>query len=199
MLVARPRGYSSGTVRIATWNVEYAAVREKNRRRLRRILEMDCDIWVLTETNDELHLGDAYRAVSTTPRPNGREGSRWVTLWSRLPIVTQIPVEDACRTVAAFVASPQGHVLLYGTVLPWHSDRGPAGDARAWAEHHRVIPLQTVEWARLRRDYPDAALCVAGDFNMNLRGPHYYGTAQGRRMLKAGLEEAGLACLTETD
>jgi endonuclease/exonuclease/phosphatase family metal-dependent hydrolase len=66
-------------------------------------------------------------------------------------------------------------------------------------DDHRVIPLQAAEWARLRGDYPDAALCVAGDLNMNLGGPHYYGTAQGRRLLRAGLEAVGLACVTEND
>jgi hypothetical protein len=33
---------------------------------------------------------------------------------------------------------------------------------------------------------------------MNLGGPHYYGTARGREMLRAGLGSASLVCVTET-
>lgn len=53
-------------MRIGTWNVQYAAGRQKNERRLRRIQEMNCDVWILTETHDELALGTAYYAESTT-------------------------------------------------------------------------------------------------------------------------------------
>ena len=59
--------------------------------------------------------------------------------------------------------------------------------------------MQGREWARLRDDYPGAALCVAGDLNMNLGGRHHYGTVKGREMLRAGLKGAALVCVTETE
>ncbi len=186
-------------MRIGTWNVEYAAGREKNERRLRRLREMDCDVWVLTETHDELDLGAGYSAVATGQRATGRAGARWTAIWSRFPITRSLPVEDAHRTVAALIESPAGPLVVYGTVLPWHSDRGPDASAATWAEHHRVIPMQAREWAKLRDDFPGAALCVAGDLNMNLGGRHYYGTRQGREMLRLGLKGAGLVCATETE
>jgi endonuclease/exonuclease/phosphatase family metal-dependent hydrolase len=182
-------------VRIGTWNVEYAAGDDKNQRRLERIRQMDCDLWVLTETHDDLDLGAGYRAMSTTPRASGRSGARWTTIWSRFPIATRVAVEDPNRTVAALVESPSGPLVVYGTVLPWGSDRGPNGDATGWTEHHRVVPMQAREWANLRADHPGAALCVAGDLNMNLGGPHYYGTVRGREMLRAGLRGASLVCV----
>lgn len=55
------------------------------------------------------------------------------------------------------------------------------------------------EWAALRRQYPEADLCVAGDLNMNLGGKHYYGTAQGRRLLREAIVACGLFCATETE
>ena len=136
-------------MRIGTWNVQYAAGREKNNRRLRRLREMDCDLWVLTETHDDLDLGPGYAAVSTSQRATGRAGARWTTIWSRFPITKALPVEDAHRTVAALVESPSGPLVVYGTVLPWHSDGGPNGSAAPWSEHHRIIPIQAREWARL--------------------------------------------------
>jgi endonuclease/exonuclease/phosphatase family metal-dependent hydrolase len=186
-------------MRIGTWNVEYAAGAAKNERRLRRLREMDADVWVLTETHDELHPGDGYTAVSTTPRVTGRAGARWTTIWSRYAVVQTVAVRDGNRTVAAIVTAPCGPLLVYGTVMPWHTDIGTSPAAVNWAEHHRVVPEQAAEWLALRDAHPDAALCVAGDYNMNLGGKHHYGTKMGREMLRSGLAAAGLVCLTETD
>lgn len=41
-------------------------------------------------------------------------------------------------------------------------------------------------------------MCVAGDFNMNLGGRHYYGTNKGRELLRLALSQADLECVTET-
>jgi len=41
-------------------------------------------------------------------------------------------------------------LIVFGTVLPWHSDRGkhPIGTkVRNWSEHYRVIDEQCEEWA----------------------------------------------------
>lgn len=108
-------------------------------------------------------------------------------------------VEDPVCTVAAVVEGPRGPLLVYGTVMPWGSDPGPdlANPARGWTEQDRVLRLQVAEWQDLQRRYPEVALVVAGDLNMNLGGKHYYGTARGRATLQAGLDRAGLACATE--
>lgn len=45
--------------------------------------------------------------------------------------------------------------------------------------------------------WPRAALVVAGDFNVNLGGKHYYGTERARKALRAGLAERQLHCATE--
>ena len=42
-------------------------------------------------------------------------------------------------------------------------------------------------------------MIVAGDLNMNLGGKPYYGTNQSRALLQAGLIEADMTCVTETD
>lgn len=185
-------------MRIGTWNVEYGQVADKNARRLQRIRAMNCDVWVLTETSDALDLGSDYRAISTSERP-ARPGEQWTTIWSRLPIVERLPVTDASRTVAAMMTTPVGPLVVYGTVLPWQFDKGSDETAAGWSEHHRVIPLQAAEWAHLVKAHPNAALCVAGDFNMNLGGKHHYGTERGREMMRAGLRNASLTCLSDAE
>ena len=186
-------------MRIGTWNVEYAAGAAKNERRVARMREANAAIWGLTETHDDLVLGDAYHVLATAQRPHGRAGGRWVAIASTFPITRAIPTRDPIRTVAALIETPLGALIVYGTVLPWHTDPGPSGDSRSWVEHHRVLPEQAAEWAALRAAHPGAHLCVAGDLNTDLDGAHYYGTKRGRAALVEGLRAADLICVTSTD
>jgi hypothetical protein len=185
--------------RIGTWNVAYAAGEERNRLRHARLMATPADVWVLTETHDALDLSETHAAVSTLQRETGRPGGRWTTIWTRWPVLRHIDVDDPHRTVAALLESPLGVIAVYGTVLPWHSDPGPGEvPAKSWAEQDRILPLQLAEWRRIC-DRFRVPLVVAGDLNMNLGGPHYYGTARGRQALRDGLADLGLACATETD
>ena len=165
--------------RIATWNIE-RAVPARTEGLLARIGAANADIWVLTETRDSFNVGGRYSPVHSDLQPGTLISGRWVTIWSRWPCIERVATRDPIRTAAALYDTPLGKLLVYGTVLPWHSDRGPSGDAENWAEHHRVIPEQAEEWVTLGATHPDAALCVAGDLNMNLGGERYYGTARGR-------------------
>src|SRR4051812_8566098 len=107
-----------------------------------RILDAKADVWVLTETHDELDLRPTHVPVSTTQRPAGPPGARWTTIWTRFPVLSVIPTRDPVRTVAALLQAPGEEVVLFRTVLPWHCDRGPEGDARNWQEQYRVIGEQ---------------------------------------------------------
>lgn len=184
-------------MRLGTWNVEYARSVERNALRRAELLRHRADVWVLTETHDDLDPGQGFAAVRSSQRPAQPPGARWVTIWSRWPVLERPPVDDPQRTVAALLQAPYGQVVVFGTVLPWHSDRGdtPADPPpRNWEEHHRVIPQQGAEWARLRGAYPFADLCVIGDFNTGITAG--YGTRQGRKLLADALTAAGLTCVT---
>jgi hypothetical protein len=145
-------------MRIGTWNVEYAAGTAKNAARLRRLRDARADLWVLTETHDDLDLSATHAAVRSEQRPTGRAGARWVTIWSAFPVVRVVATSDPVRTTAAIVDAPRGPLLVYGTVMPWHSDRGASGTARGWVEHHRVVPEQAREWLALRDAHPGVVL-----------------------------------------
>lgn len=188
---------SAVTLRIGTWNVEYANL-ANNPRRVEIMHAANADIWVLTETRDELNLGSAYTGISSIPRERGGPTARWVTIWSRFPMLSSVEVRDTSRTVAAIFDTPLGPLLVYGTVMPWKSDRDPT-DTIDWAKHHRIVPEQAAEWVRLGLRHPEAAVCIAGDLNMNLGGRQYYGTNEGRRLLQDGMARAGLTCVTRTE
>ena len=98
------------------------------------------------------------------------------------------------RTVVAHVEIFLGmKLLVYGTVMPWKDDRKKSG----WFEHHRIIPEQCAEWRALREQFPDAALCIAGDYNTDMGTGCYYGTREGIELLRSGLEDCALFCATE--
>jgi hypothetical protein len=183
-------------LRIATWNVEYASD-AKNPQRLALIEGANTDIWVLTETQDGLDLGSSYNAVHSEPRPKKPSTARWVSIWSRQPLIERVPVRDPIRTSAALYATSLGRLLIYGTVMPWPADRGPSGTAPKWVEQRRVVREQAQEWKDLRDRFPTVAMCVAGDFNMTVGGRIVRDEA--KKILQDGLSAARLSCVTRAE
>lgn len=187
-------------MRLATWNL--ARARRDGRRASALVAHMasvDADVWVLTETWRDLAPGEGHRLIAESASAPDREsaaGERWVAVWSRLPgAADALPTADAERTAATRLTAPGSRAtIVYGTVLPWLSDarREPRG-ADAFCA---ALEAQREDWDRLRRESPDAELCVAGDFNQDLASRHYYGSKRGRAALAAALERTGLVCLT---
>lgn len=179
-------------LRIGTWNLDCAE--GSCGRVLQRavLLSHRADIWVLTETHDDVSLHPDFQAarseqqdIQVAPR-RLREGSRWVTIWSRYPI-REIEVRDRQRTVAALVESPEGLIAVFGVVLPWPgSSPGFVPAVEALAD----------EWKALRSSLPDASLCVAGDFNADMdTGAGFPGEVATTTFLKR-IRECGLVCAT---
>lgn len=125
-----------------------------------------------------------------------------MTIWTRLPVKHVFQVYDSNRAAAALVSSGIGELLVYGAMLPWQTDVGePAIEPkpRGWSEQYRTIPLQAADWARMQDAHPAALLMVAGDLNMSLGGPRYYGTREGRLKLMQAMDASGLFCATSFD
>jgi endonuclease/exonuclease/phosphatase family metal-dependent hydrolase len=190
-------------MRVGTWNVQYGRGSDLNDRRRRVMQSRDADVWVLTETHDELDLSATHYPVRSPSRFRRDQASRWVTIWTRFPVLQALPTADPSRCVAVRLdgGSAAGDVIIYGTVLPWYNDAGPdaAQRAKGWSEFYRVTPEQGADWKQLRISYPASSLIVAGDLNHNLGGAHHYGTRRGRQVLRDALGMADLVCLTETE
>ena len=44
----------------------------------------DVDVWVLTETHDDVSPGQSFRCIAySAARDDGRAGERWVAIWAR--------------------------------------------------------------------------------------------------------------------
>ncbi len=51
------------------------------------------------------------------------DGEVWAAIWSRFPILQELEVSDPIRSVCVELETPFGGLIVYGTVLPWLSDR----------------------------------------------------------------------------
>lgn len=196
-------GQLLSTMRIATWNLERPSPRswKKGPRQLERMQAIAADIWVLTETRASITPGEGYSGLHSPPHPLRRpdEDERWVSIWSRWPLkATDVPA-DPRGTASAIVETPDGPVVIYGTVIPYANEVDGEEPAGMWQSHYRSIQRQGAEWLALRQQYPQAPLVVAGDFNQDRDGSRWYGTHQGRTLLADELARADLACVTEED
>lgn len=184
---------------IATWNVQRPSPRgsrgEPIREWLRRI---DADVWVLTETHDDICPGPGYEGVVTQAADRRQSaGENWTTIWSRFPIRRLPETSDPARAVAAYVELPERRPLVvYGTVLPWSGSEWRGLPSRGGEAFRAALGVQRTDWLRLIEQFPDADLCVAGDLNQDLAGPHYYGSNGNRLALGDALAQCGLRCVT---
>ena len=186
-------------MRIGTWNLECVVYRDRNAARLEFLSTHDADIWVLTETHAEIDLSSSHpHAIHSAPRSQSRNGMHWVSIWSRFPKLASIDSGDV-RTAIALLDTPIGRLLVFGTVWPWHSDIGePPGD-KAWTNWSRQAPViaqQSEQWHRLRADWPNSNLCVAGDLNMTFGGPYPYHSQAGRVEAALSMQAHDLVCTT---
>jgi hypothetical protein len=193
----------SARLKIGTWNLERSGARHRGRMAGQRacLAAHDCDIWVLTETHDDVQPpGHSHHLHCAQQLGWQQPGERLVSIWSRFPLT---PVETACPGfTAAARLQPPGFprpLLIYGTVITYAHDTAPinGGDrAPAWSRHRAAVAAQTLEWRQLLDRFAGHDLCVAGDFNMNLDGTRWYGVKDARAALLQGMADAGLHCWT---
>lgn len=160
--------------RLVVWNLDHALPKRHDAARIAAIDQAEADVVILTETHDRVRpSGDGWSAVHSAARPGRDSLERWVSLWVRPQVAMSavIATTDPRRTVAALLDHRGRQLLVYGTVMPWHSDGGdePSEPPRAnWSEHRRVVPEQVQEWRALVAHNPEASLVVAGDWNTDL-------------------------------
>ena len=171
-------------IRVATWNVEWAA-RAHRDAITARLASVDADVLVVTEgvtsvlpTGGHHALGDANWGI-----PGSDPQRRKVLLWSRFPLSDVVTDPGTGmppgRVVAATCHTPAGPIRVIGVCIPWSFAHVTSGrrDAVPWQEHLQVLhglrPL-------IEQHLPSLPLIVMGDFNQRIprsRAPQHVSDA----------------------
>ncbi len=187
------------SVRIGTWNLGRSGAFHRTRipRQIQLLQQRNADLWVLTEAHDANIPPEGHVCSSAAHGDFHHKGEHRVVLWSKYPL-SPVATEDALSTVAARLDLPglDWPLLVYGTVISPAQGGVVQRPALSWQRHLEMVQRQRAEWLRLRQEFPDHALCVAGDFNANLDATAAYGSVDPRHGLLQGLSDAGLQCLT---
>jgi hypothetical protein len=186
-------------MRIATWNLERPKLGglRKNQAIFDRMVEVDADLWILTETSSAIAL-PGYAAVASPPdSAYHAAGENYTTVLSRWPIRQCLPTWNATLSVCAEVLCPNGACLVYGTIIAYANYKGSDGNSKRWAEHRKSIAAQGHDWLRLRTEYPEHGLIIAGDFNQSRDGSGWYEDAVSVAALTAALDACDVACVTQ--
>ncbi len=189
-------------MRIATWNLDHASNSSRPiDAQIAQLRKIDADILVLTETCEQVDLSaDGY--VSVAPHNKNEYGKYWSTIWSRSCWKTphQIDCYDNETAVCSQITTPLGDLIIYGTIITYHGDKGPQGNSPAWAEHEKAIVCHGDDWRKIQDKYAGIPFFVAGDFNQTRDGSvQTYGTKAGRELLGEELSRNHLTCLTTED
>jgi endonuclease/exonuclease/phosphatase family metal-dependent hydrolase len=198
------RDASLSSIRLVTWNVDRPRTGSIARNAIvnAKLCEIDADILVLTETHASIRPGSGFDSCATEIHADNQwrylnnphtSGENCTTIWSRWPVIRQVPTADPIHGVCVEINTPYGALFVYGSIITWHADKGSDGTAKNWTEHYKAIEWHGRDWSKLRGMRP---LCAAGDFNTTLDGT-YYGTKNGRDLLRTALIDGDLICITQ--
>lgn len=202
----------SSYIRIANWNLERPKANGWKRNPLiqEKIREIDADIWILTETNavivpeskrDPLAGYVPLASLPDTLHSLGEysRGENCTTIWSRYGIKRSVKTFDPDTAVCAEIDTPLGLMLVYGTILTYHGDKGPKSNSKPWVEHDKEIGRHGDDWHQIQGLFPSTPLIVAGDFNQTRDGSRAYCSPKGIDLLNEQLRRNNLSCLTDED
>lgn len=185
-------------MRIATWNLERASTRIRREGIMAKMVQVNADIWILTETDDRVSLADPYACLASTDvRQGGVASERWVTIWSRFPGRRERTSDPDYAACAIIDVGGVGSLAVYGTVLPWRGSSWREFKSAGGAAFRAAISAQAADWRQLAAS--GHKLCVAGDFNQDLSDTHYYWSANTRHELRATLSRCGVTAMTAGD
>lgn len=195
-------GLALTLLRIGTWNLGRSGAFHRSRvpRQLQVLQQQHADLWVLTDAHDA-NVPPEGQAMASLPHADfHHRGEHRVILWSRHPL-SPVETDDPVSSVAALVAVPglAQPLLVCGAVIT-HAHGGLVQrPTLSWQRHQEAVSRQRLQWLRMRREYPEHALCVAGDFNVDLDPSARYAAPDARHGLLQGLDEAGMKCLSTRD
>jgi hypothetical protein len=192
-------------MKISNWNVERPQRGAKRTSLIKdKILSLNSEIIVLTETSEALELDDYYPySVSTIPFDRTPE-EQWITIWTKYPVIDTLPTIDSNRTICGKIALPAGELIIYGTIIPYHM-AGVSGlrygnlGYKAWEYHEKDLVNQSNDWEQIIKQNSSTPFFIIGDFNQTRNRLPGYGTDKVRSLLTDILEKLKQSCVTAID
>lgn len=176
-------------MRIATWNVERLKHHKDIDKMLAEIQSVSADILVLTET--DIRLLPEYPHYYQTPLLAGLQPIYYadtenrVSIFSKYECVGRYKTYDENTAICTELATDNGNLLVYGTIIGITGNRRPD-----------FIPDLKAQMEDVRRLSSEGHnICVIGDYNLSFSDGWYY-TKEGRRLVEETFSESGIRILT---
>ena len=162
----------SQSLRVATWNTEWASPRDSRGKRVAKILEdIKADIIVLTEGCSALLPTEGFtlEGFNDWGYQVDEAERRKVILWSRFELLnvdttghSDLP---SGRYVSASINCQYGSVRLHGVCIPWSDAHVRTGrmDRKRWEDHNIYLS----NFKKILKVQEELTL-VAGDFNQRI-------------------------------
>ena len=119
-------------MRIANWNLQRLDKR-KNQLVLDKLVDINADILVLTETNSIIQL-DNYTCISTDLLPTDFDDIKYNVGENRVSILTKYKAKtrhktfDSYTAVCSDIETPFGLLTVYGSIIGVFANRQPRFD-----------------------------------------------------------------------
>ncbi len=150
-------------MKIATWNLERLDKR-KNQLILDKLVNINADILVLTETNSIIQL-DNYTCISTDLLPTDFENIKYNVGENRVSILTKYKATtrhitfDNYTAVCTDLETPFGVLTVYGAIIGVFANRQPRFNNDLYGQ-----------LADFEKIFPGRQVCFAGDLNVTFSG-----------------------------
>lgn len=150
-------------MRIATWNLQRLDKR-KNQLILDKLIDINADILVLTETNSIIQL-DNYTCISTDLLPTDFDEIKYNVGENRVSILTKYKAKtrhktfDSYTAVCSDIETPFGLLTVYGSIIGVFANRQPRFD--------NDLNGQLADFEKI---FLGRQVCFAGDLNVTFSG-----------------------------
>ncbi|WP_374969002.1 hypothetical protein [Terrabacter sp. BE26] len=166
--------------RVGTWNLEGRWSRSHEA----RLLEAECDIWLLTE----LHVGVGARELPGYHIHRSRDLMSDDRHWAAIAVRDDLVLSAwDCDPHPASVAVEVDGVTYCASVLPWRS----CGTGHPWRGRTVVAKTEAATTA-LTGVLPAGNTVWGGDWNHALMGREYAGSLAGRQAILDAVAALGL-------
>ncbi|MEO8769979.1 MAG: endonuclease/exonuclease/phosphatase family protein [Ferruginibacter sp.] len=177
-------------MKIATWNIERPSNTSKRIPSIVNYLKnINADIFILTETNEFVNLGEDYKSFHTSKPTNTfyqdkqilyKDGEIRVSIFSKYNCVGELATFRSDTSICKIFTTPHGELAVYGTIVGIFGNRQK--------DFITELDLQIIDFNKIASTHN---LCIAGDLNMSF-SDNYYFTKEGREKLNKAFDASGL-------